>query len=32
MAIRPEEITSVLKDQIAGFSGGADIAEEGFVL
>jgi len=32
MAIRPEEITSVLKDQISGFAGATDIAEEGFVL
>ncbi|MBI5244585.1 MAG: F0F1 ATP synthase subunit alpha [Elusimicrobia bacterium] len=32
MAIRPEEITGVIKDRISGYEGAADIAEEGFVL
>src|ERR1051325_23894 len=32
MAIRPEEITAVIKKQIEGFSGSTELKEEGFVL
>ena len=32
MAIRPEEITAVIKKQIEGFSGSTELKEEGSVL
>jgi F-type H+/Na+-transporting ATPase subunit alpha len=32
MAIRPEEITGVIKKQLEGFSGGTELKEEGSVL